>query len=65
MEAQSLPLHLNLKDIEAQVRHVLHQMRRGDAVELPSSLVFSGLRGLEPPTKRGRLPVHNCPGTWA
>lgn len=31
MDDQSLPLHLNLKDIEEQVRHVLHQVRRGDA----------------------------------
>lgn len=26
MEARSLPLHLNLKDIEKQVRHMLHQL---------------------------------------
>lgn len=32
MEARSLPLHSNLKDIEKQVRHMLHQVRRGDAV---------------------------------
>ena len=32
MDGQSLPLHLNLKNIEEQVRHVLHQVRRGDAV---------------------------------
>jgi hypothetical protein len=31
MEAQSLPLRLSLKDVEAQVRHVLHQICRGDA----------------------------------
>ena len=31
MEAQSLPLRLNLKDVEAQVRHVIHQVCRGDA----------------------------------
>ena len=31
MEAQLLPLHLNLKDIEEKVRHVLRQVRRGDA----------------------------------
>ena len=30
MEAQSSPLHLNLNDIEEQVRQVLHQVRRGD-----------------------------------
>lgn len=32
MEARSLPLHSNLKDIEKQVRQMLHQVRRGDAV---------------------------------
>jgi hypothetical protein len=31
MGAQSLPRHLSLKDIEEQVRNVLHQVRRGDA----------------------------------
>lgn len=31
-DAQSSPLHLNLKDIEEQVRHALHQVRRGDVV---------------------------------
>ena len=32
MEAQPLPLHLSLTDIEAQVRHLLRQVRRGDAL---------------------------------
>lgn len=32
MGAQSLPLHLNLTDIEKQVRHVLNQVRRGDVL---------------------------------
>lgn len=31
MGAQSLPLHISLTDVEAQVRHLLHQVRRGDA----------------------------------
>ena len=34
MEAPSFPLHLNLKGVEEQVRHVLHQVRRGDAVAI-------------------------------
>ena len=32
MDGQSLPLHLNLRNIEEQVRRVLQQVRRGDAV---------------------------------
>ena len=32
MEPQSLPVHSNLKDIEEQVRNLLRQVRRGDAV---------------------------------
>jgi len=32
MEGQSLRLHLNLKNIEQEVRHVLNQVRRGDAL---------------------------------
>ena len=31
MEAQPLPIRSNLKDIEEQVRHLLRQVRRGDA----------------------------------
>ena len=31
MRAKSLPIHPNLTDIEAQVKHMLHQVRRGDA----------------------------------
>jgi len=34
MEAHSFSLHLNLKGIEEQVRCVLHQVQRGDAVAL-------------------------------
>lgn len=32
MEAKSLPLHVNLTDIEEQVRRMLHEVRRGDAL---------------------------------
>lgn len=32
MEAQSLPIHSNLKDVEEKVRNLLRQVRRGDAV---------------------------------
>ena len=32
METQSLPISSSFKDIEEQVRHLLRQLRRGDAV---------------------------------
>ena len=32
MEVQSFSLRLNLKDIEGQVRHMLDQVRRGNAM---------------------------------
>ena len=32
MEVRSLSLRLNLNDIEEQVRHMLDQVRRGDAI---------------------------------
>ena len=32
METQSSPAHLNLKDVERQVRRVMNQVRQGDAV---------------------------------
>jgi hypothetical protein len=32
MGADSLPLHLNLRDVEKQLKHMLHQVRRGDAL---------------------------------
>lgn len=32
MRAQSMPLHLNLADIEKRVRHLQHQVRRGNVL---------------------------------
>ena len=32
MEPKSLPLHLNLTEVQEQVRHMLHQIHRGDAL---------------------------------
>lgn len=34
MGAKSLPLNLNLTDVEKQVKHMLHQIRRGDVTAI-------------------------------
>lgn len=51
MGAQSLPSHLNLTDLGKRVRHVLHQVRRGDVLAVARwySLDSEALSG--PPRK--------------
>ena len=61
--AQSLPLHLNLSDMEAQVRHLLHRVRRGDAPAV------ARWYSLDPEARTGQprkadIQKHSWPGTW-